>query len=185
MNPFALLAADHARQLELAGHLTGGRGDPPGSPKEQHRLAQQLVMVASGHEAVEEQFFWPVVRDRLEGGAALAGAAVRQEMGARSLLHELHRTSPGDDKFMTLVLTAASHIRDHITYEEGQVWPALQLALDAEDQERLGDRLAAARRTAPTRPHPHAPPGAGLLRTVGPLTGAVDRVLDRITRRGR
>lgn len=185
MNPFDVLSADHSRLLDLSNQLTGGVGDPLGSTKEQRRAAEHLVMEGSKHEAIEEQCFWPLVRDRLDGGGALAVAGIQHEVRARSLLHELNRVQPGGDTFMTLVFTTASHIRDHLTYEESQVWPKLQLALDSEELERLGTQLHQAKRTAPTRPHPHTPPDARLLRTVGPLTGLVDRALDRLTMRGR
>lgn len=184
-NPFEVLSAGHARQLELANELTGGAGDPPRTLRDQHRLAERLVMEASAHEAIEEQCFWPAVRDRLEGGRVLAMAGLQQEVGARRLLHELNRTRPGDDSFMTMVFTAASRIRDHITYEEGQLWPKLQLTLDADELDRLGSDLERAKRSAPTRPHPHVPPDARLLRVVGPWTGRLDRALDLVTGRGK
>lgn len=185
MNVFDVLCRDHERMRQLANRLTGGKGDPPGSPREQHKLAERLVMEGSAHEAIEEQFFWPVVRDRLEGGDALASAGIQQEMGARNLLHELNRMKAGNQHFMTIVFSIASHLRSHATYEEVQIWPKLELALDRADLESIGNAMEAARKLAPTRPHPHTPPVAGLLRTVGPLVGAVDRAVDAMTLRGR
>lgn len=185
MNPFHVLSADHARLLDLTNELTGGAGDPPGRPSEQRRLAERLVREGSRHEAIEEQYFWPLVRDRLKDGQVLAFAGVKQEVGARKLLHELNRTKPGGDTFMTMVFTLASHIRDHVTYEEGQMWPKLQLALAPDELDRLGTQLEKAKRTAPTRPHPHVPPDAQLLRAIGPWAGGMDRALDVVTLRAK
>jgi hypothetical protein len=185
MDPFKLLSEDHQRLLELSNELTGGAGEPGGTEKQRRRTAQQLVIEGSKHEAIEEQFFWPVVRDRLDGGQPLAFAGIQQEMGGRSLLHELNHIRAGNVHFMTIVFTLASTIRDHLTYEENQVWPKLQLALGDEELEIMGTAMAAARRLAPTRPHPHTPPDARLMRAVGPVAGALDRARDVLTGRGR
>jgi hypothetical protein len=45
---------------------------PSGSPTERKRTADRLVIGESQHEAAEEAVFWPLVRDWVEGGAALA-----------------------------------------------------------------------------------------------------------------
>lgn len=185
MSPFEILSEDHERLLDLCNRLTGAKGWPAGSPKERHRVAERLVMEGSAHEAVEEQFLWPVVRDRLEGGPSLATGAVRQEMGARSMLHELNRMRPGNVRFESLVFALASHVRAHLTYEESQIWPKLELALDPEELDRIGSQMQRARPLAPTRPHPHTPPESVVSRTAGPLTAMVDRTLDLLTSRGK
>lgn len=185
MGPFAALADQHQRLLELSNALTGAAGDPSGTPKERRRLAQQLVIEGSKHEAVEEEFVWPLVRDILEGGPSLAFAGIEQETGARKLLHELNRVKPANSHFMTLAFTTASHIRAHITYEESQVWPKLCLEASPDALERMAADVREAMPHAPTRPHPHVPPDAELLRSIAPISGALDRALDLVTGRGR
>ena len=64
---FDELAADHGRILELLDSLTGG-ADAPDKEREQKRLGEQLSIEESKHEALEELFFWPLVRARLEDG---------------------------------------------------------------------------------------------------------------------
>lgn len=181
MNALDVLARDHERLLDLATQLTGGRGEPPASSREQRKVAERLVMEASAHEAIEEQFFWPIVRDRLEGGKALALAGIDQEMRGRSMLHELNRVKAGNETFTTLVFSVASRLRMHATYEESQIWPKVELAVDRSELDRIGAAMEAARKLAPTRPHPHTPPDATLLRVVG----VADRALDALTLRGR
>jgi hypothetical protein len=39
-------------------------------------MVTNLVIAESQHEAIEEQFFWPAVRDALEDGDALADEAI-------------------------------------------------------------------------------------------------------------
>lgn len=181
----ALLAADHERILELSTWLTGGAGDPPPDLRERQHVAEQLVMEVSRHDAAEEQLFWPLVRRRVPGGDDLARAALEQEGGAKRLLHELGHMSPGDEDFRTLCFRVASHLRDQLTYEQNQIWPKLQLHVPNEELEQLGERLELAKRTAPTRPHPHLPADPKLLATVGTAVAFVDRARDAVTRRGR
>lgn len=184
MNAIGVLTAQHQELLELSNALTGAAGDPPATPKERHRTAQRLVMAGSRHEAVEEQWFWPAVRE-LDGGAPLALAGLEQERTLRDLLHELDHMKAGNVHFTTAIFVAASQIRDHVTYEESQILPKLQLAVPEEELERLGRRLEAAWHIAPTRPHPKAPADSRLLKAMGPAVATVDRALDMLTGRGR
>lgn len=182
---FAVLSEDHARILRLAEQLTGGAAAPSGTPSERQRIAKRLVIESSKHEAVEELYFWPVVRKSVEGGADLAGAAIEQETRAKRILHELDHVPAGTDDFRTLAYHVASVVRDHITLEESQVWPKLRLALGDDELQRLGSQMEAAKPAAPTRPHPHTPPDPGVLKTVGAAAAMLDRALDALTGRGR
>lgn len=184
MHALKLLAAEHQRIFELTNSLTGAAGDPDGTPRERRRLGERLVAIGSAHEAIEEQFVWPLLRE-LAGGAVLAEAGIDQETTLKSHLHELQHMKAGNVHFGTAVFSIASRIRDHVTYEESQVWPKLQLALPESLFEDVGRKMAMARRMAPTRPHPKTPPDARLLKAVGPAIGMLDRLVDAATFRPR
>jgi hypothetical protein len=74
--------------------------------------------------------------------------------------------------------------REHIGYEESQVWPQLRTALNAEEAGELGDKIEQGKKTAPTRPHPHTPPSPGVLKGAGPAVAAADRARDAASGRG-
>lgn len=185
MDPFEVLGEDHRRLLELGNELTGGAGEPTGTPGERRRVARRLVVEGSKHEAIEEQHLWPVVRGRLGPGQALADRGLGEERRAKKLLHQLDRMSAGNVHFKTISFMVVSTIRDHVAFEEGQVWPKLRLALNDRELDEIGEKLASARRLAPTRPHPLLPPNDLVLATVGPLAAATDRLRDLVTGRGR
>jgi hypothetical protein len=63
--------------------------------------------------------------------------------------------------------------------------PKLRLRLSDDEVRQAGEALDQARAAAPTRPHPHTPPGPGLRRIVGPTIAAADRARDVLTGRGR
>jgi hypothetical protein len=181
----AFLYEEHEGILDLCNQLTGGAGEPGGTPRERWGTAQRLVIAGSKHEVIEEQFLWPLVRQRVKGGQFLSDAGIEQEAGAKNLLHELNHMQADNSHFMTMVHQVASHLRDHVTYEQNQIFPKLQMLLTAQELAELGDQLVLAKKAAPTRPHPHASPDPRFLKTMGPLVAAMDRALDAVTGRGR
>jgi iron-sulfur cluster repair protein YtfE (RIC family) len=181
---FSVLAADHERILALSNQLTGGSSAPADRPKERKAMADRLVMELSRHEVIEEMLFWPAVRERADDGAQMSAMALSQERTGKRALNELIHVSPGNEEFDTLTHTIAALLREHISYEQNIVWPKLRLRLSDGEASRLGDDLERAKRTAPTRPHPHVPANPGLLKTVGPVAALLDKARNTVIRRG-
>ncbi|WP_433145848.1 hemerythrin domain-containing protein [Actinomadura nitritigenes] len=189
---FTVLANDHAEVKRMLTELEAGSADASeasvqGEEGRRRRAAmvERLIIEESKHEAVEEEYFWPAVRELVEDGDRLADHAVEQEQSAKEALDELMRLEAGDRRFEELLANLITDGRAHIAYEETTVWPALRRVIGDERAERLGERLERAKRLAPTRPHPHTPPKPGVLKTAGPAVAAADRVRDKITGRGR
>jgi hypothetical protein len=179
----AVLADDHHHVLELLDRLAGGA---VGSQDAERRtVAQQLAIAESKHEAIEEQCFWPLVRSQLDNGDELAEQAIEQEEAGKKLIHELDHTPAESPDFEAVLHRLDRAVREHIAFEEGQVWPKLRLSLGEPELAELGRRLESAGRTAPTRPHPRTPSNPRLLGTVGPAVGALDRARDAVTGRGK
>ncbi|HET9078017.1 MAG TPA: hemerythrin domain-containing protein [Acidimicrobiales bacterium] len=178
-----VMQADHDMVWDLLNQLTGGAGSPSGSPKEHRRLARELVAIESAHEAAEELVIWPVVRRVCPDGEDLVFHATGQERQAKRALNELSAIKAGNKDFEECVATVASHARQHITYEQNQIWPRLADHLTAEEADRLGRRWVDARLRGPTRPHPHTPPMPGALASAGYLLARLDRLRDALTGR--
>lgn len=178
-----VMQADHDLVWELLNQLTGGSGSPGASLDEHRRLARRLVALESSHEAAEELVIWPVVRRVCPDGEDLVVRAVGQERQAKRTLNELGAIRPGDKEFEECVATVASHAREHISYEQNQIWPRLADHLGADEADRLTRLWVDARLRGPTRPHPHTPPLPGVLATVGFVAARMDRLRDRLTGR--
>lgn len=172
------LQAEHDRIWDLLDRITGGSGRPTLPTRAQRRTARLLVALQSGHELTEESVLWPVVRRACSDGADLVAEALQQERQLKLALHDLAHLSAGTDEFTQCVNTVASHERTHLTYEQNQIWPRLADALDERQTAELLRAWTAARDLAPTRPHPHLPARAVLLRTVGPVLAVLDRTRD-------
>jgi Hemerythrin HHE cation binding domain len=147
-------------------------------------MTEQLIIEESKHEALEEMYFWPVVRDHLPDGDTLADQATGQEQEAKEVLAKLDKLDPGDAEFETLLATFAAAAQEHIAFEESAVWPGLRTALNTERAAELGTQIADGKKTAPTRPHPHTPPSPGALKAAGPIAAVADRARDAVTGRG-
>jgi hemerythrin-like domain-containing protein len=146
-------------------------------------LVTNLVIAESQHEAIEEQFFWPAVRDVLEDGDALADGAIEQEQEGKKLLQRLEDSKPGEAEYHEALQEFVKVGREHISYEQDVVWPRFEAAVSREHLEKLGERLERAKKIAPTRPHPDTPPNATVLRTMGVGAAIVDHVRDAFTGR--
>lgn len=155
---FEVLGADHSQLQRLLSELDVGSDRATDLPDAEQQiraeLSAELVSEAARHEAVEHQYFWPAVRDRLPAGDELSAHATAQEAGAVDALAKLDRLCPGDPDFENLVAKLTPATVEHIGFEEDHVWPLLRAVLSAADAEQLGEMLIDGKKTAPTRPYP-------------------------------
>jgi hemerythrin-like domain-containing protein len=186
---FEVLRADHAEVEQMLAVLEGTPGHAAGAGRTvlaaRQEVARRLVIDSSRHEAAEEQYFWPAVRERLANGGELADQAIAQEQEAKEALGRLDKLEATDDEFDQVLDAFIPAARRHIEFEETRVWPGLRQVLTAAEAADLGDKLEKARQHGPTRPHPHTPASPQVLKTAGPAVAAVDKLRDTVTGRGR
>ena len=175
---FALLRTDHQEVEGILATLESGGGDHAA-------LAEKLVIEESRHEAAEEMYFWPAVREKVAGGDALAERGIHQESEGKEVLDKLRKCHPTDAEFSQLVAKFAKAGREHIAFEQNEVWPKLEAALTPDERQELGDRYEAAKKAGPTRPHPNTPADPKVLKTAGAAAAVVDKAADAITGRGK
>ncbi len=186
---FDVLAKDHAEVKQMLADLESGATIETGASNaelaQRKKMVEQLVIEESKHEALEEMYFWPAVRDKLPDGDKLAAAAIDQEQEGKEVLDKLDKLDASDGEFEELVTTFIKAGREHITYEETQVWPSLRSALSAQEASEIGTKIEEGKKTAPTRPHPHTPASPGVLKSAGPAAAAADKARDRMSDRGQ
>jgi hemerythrin-like domain-containing protein len=179
------LQQDHDQIWDMINFLTGGPGEPEGTEHERRKMALRLVAVESAHEAAEELVIWPAVRRLVPEGHAMVSEALSEEREAKRLFNEFRHIKPGALEFEECLNAISGTARAHITYEQNQIWPALESALSPAEADELGRAWLRERRRAPTRPHPHTPPAPGVLAGVGRVAALVDRARDLIVLRDR
>ena len=185
---FTVLGQDHQEVKRMLAELEKGPTAATGASEDQlalrKKMTEVLIIEESRHEALEEMYFWPAVRDHIQSGSTLADEAVGQEQAAKQVLANLDKVGSSDAEFERLLGKFVTDAREHIEFEETQVWPLLRTALPAETSAELGKKIAEGKKTAPTRPHPHTPPSPGALKAAGPVAAAADKARDRLTGRG-
>ncbi len=188
MDAITFLRADHERVLAMLEELERSPTAEASAGTRDHearkRLVTELVMAESAHEAVEEQYFWPSVGHWLAEGKKLARRALAQEQAAKTVLQKLDKLPAHDPQFEVLLRRVIADCREHIAYEEREVWPLLSHQLASSALAELGEKMARAKKVAPTRPHPHTPPKPGVLKTAGMGAAMVDKLRDAATGRG-
>jgi hypothetical protein len=185
---FEVLSRDHEEVKQMLSEFekgpTAANGASPDQLALRKQMAETLVIEESKHEAVEEMYFWPAVRDRLPDGGRLADEATGQEQQAKQVLDRLDRTGADDPEFEKLLGQFITAGRKHIAFEEARVWPGLRSALTSTEAEELGEKLEEAKKAAPTRPHPGTPPAPGVLKSIGPVVAVADKARDAVIGRG-
>jgi hypothetical protein len=145
----------------------------------------------------EEMYLYPAVREHVPGGQALADKEIQDHATVEKLHEELEKVSVDQPEFDDLVDRLISEVSAHIADEEEhpaptdpqhhellRAPPALADVCSPGGLDDLGDKIGAARKTAPTCPDlstPDIPPGNKLL---APGAGLVDRARDFVTGRG-
>ncbi|WAL69422.1 hemerythrin domain-containing protein [Amycolatopsis cynarae] len=189
MDAITLLRDDHRQVLEMLDRLESAPTVAGGASEEALRarksLVTRLVIAESRHEAIEEQYFWPMVRESVPGGAELAARAEDQEYAAKQVLDALGKAEPGQSDFDEMAARIVRDGRRHIAFEQDEVWPKVVAAVDSSRLEELGEKMAAAKDRAPTRPHPETPSSARVQKTLGRMAAVADRLRDTITGRGK
>lgn len=186
-NVFDVLSRDHEEVKQALAELESGPTAATGANPDQlaarERLVDQLIAEESKHEVVEEEHFWPKVREKLPDGDRLADQAIEQEQEAKRILDDLLGRKADDPKFEEGVAKFIPLGREHIAFEEERVWPPLRQVLSAAEADDLGAKIERDKAIAPTRPHPNTPPTPGILKTLGRAAGVADRARDVVTGR--
>jgi hemerythrin-like domain-containing protein len=178
VDALTFLREDHKSVLGMLEALDGAPSGTGAQSSGLDTMVTNLIIAESQHEAVEQQFFWPAVRDALDDGDELADAAIEQEQEGKKLLQRLEDGSPGDPDYQQALQEFVKAGREHIMYEQDVVWPRFEAVVSREDLEKLGEKLEAAKKIAATRPHPDTPPNETVQKTMGMGAALVDHVRD-------
>lgn len=153
---FEILLQDHDEVKAMLARLEygpkAGTGASATELEARRHLAEDVIIEESRHEAAEQQYFWPAVRELGPEGDRVADEAMGQEHGAEQALYRLSKLNADDAEFDELLTGFISDARAHIAFEEGHAWPLMRATLAADEAEELGAKIAQAKRAAPTRP---------------------------------
>lgn len=166
------LRHDHDEVREMFGRLDAATGE------QRRELFQQLVGELVRHEVAEEEILRPV--SKRDAGEEIANARIHEESEAEQLLKDMEKLDPASAEFTSKLATLRQEVEAHAAAEETQEFPKVAEKESPERLEQMGRIYEAAKKTAPTRPHPSTPntPAANML--VGPFAAVMDRARDAV-----
>jgi len=134
----ALLRADHDAVLELFEKFRAAKRSD-----QKQKLAEQICTELKIHTAIEEEIFYPEVRDAqpVENTDLRLDEALVEHDGAKKLIAEIEGSDAGDEMFAARMQVLCEQVTHHIKEEYKCIFPAARKA-DI-DLEELGARLRA------------------------------------------
>ncbi|WLQ32054.1 hemerythrin domain-containing protein [Streptomyces castrisilvae] len=180
-NVIAELTTDHREVDELFAEI---EKQPVGDDR-RRKLADQLTIELVRHSVAEEMHLYPAVRRFVDDGDDMADKELSDHAKVEQHLKELEGLPADDPQFDHLVAKLKLEVSEHVRDEEGRLFPLLAAACSPEALDTLGERVRAAKKTAPTRPHPSAPDTPPGNKILGPGAGLVDRARDLLSGRGK
>lgn len=173
-----ILTSDHRDMITLIAQIKTSAGE-----SERRDLADTLIAEVMRHAVAEEMFVYPAIEDHVPQGREEVEHDKKEHDEIVKLMKRLEKAEPSDQAFMDLVNELEAQLTHHASDEESEQFPKLRLHIPGEKLLELGKKVEAAKKLAPTRPHPSAPHSELFHKTVGPGVGMVDRILDKLTHR--
>jgi acetyl esterase/lipase len=167
-----LIADDHAVVERQFQHLEAGRGN-------RRVLVDQISLELALHAFAEETVLYPIWPK--VGMTDEHDDAEHEHQQIKELLVVLGRTEPGQDEFERALTQLMEVVRHHVHDEEDEELPEFRQKAGPERMAELGKEFLAAKRQAPTRPHPHAPSEGLAERIAGLLAKPLDSVRDMLS----
>ncbi len=177
MDAITLLRNDHQAVQQLFKRFEKA-GDT--AYVEKRQIVDQIIEALSVHAAIEEQLFYPVARATVPATEDIALESLEEHHIVKWVLSELVDLDPRNERFDAKVTVLIENVRHHVEEEQNDFFPKVRNGLGRKELADLGEAMAKAKATAPTRPHPRAadtPPG----NLMGTIAGVVDRVGDNIS----
>ena len=134
----SLLTSDHAevkQMFEEYRQLVQDNADDD----RRDELAAEICSALTVHAEIEEDIFYPALRERLEDDLALDQAEVEHAI-ARDLIEQIVAMEPDDALFDARVLVLAEYVEHHVQEEESEIFP--QAEKSGIDLDELGAELA-------------------------------------------
>ncbi len=91
------------------------------------------------HTMLEEEIFYPAVREAIEDEDIMNEAAVEHET-AKTLIEQLENMEPDDPNYFATFTVLGEYVMHHVKEEEGEMFPQAKKAKEL-DLEALGEQM--------------------------------------------
>jgi hemerythrin-like domain-containing protein len=104
------------------------------------KLADQICNALILHTTIEEEIFYPAVREAGKGSQDKVDEAVVEHAAARDLIAQIQEMDPDDDLYDAKVKVLSEQIDHHVQEEEKEMFPMAKKA--GLDLAALGQEMA-------------------------------------------
>jgi hemerythrin superfamily protein len=134
----AMLKADHDKVKKLFKEFE--RLHEEESSDEAEQVAKQICKELTIHATIEEEIFYPEVRDAIDDPDLIDEAEV-EHASAKDLIAQIESMSADDDKYAAKVLVLGEYVNHHIKEEQDEMFPKAKKA--KLDMGALGEQIFA------------------------------------------
>lgn len=173
-----ILTEDHREFLGLVEEIK-----QTVDPEQRRDLTDILISEIVRHAVAEEMYVYPAMRKHLPDGDEAVEHDTGEHKEIERTMKELESVDTAGLRFDELMIELEAALRDHVQDEEDDQFPQLRVRIPHEELVSIGEKVQAAKKVAPTRPHPLAPNNQVFHKLVGPGVGLVDRLRDRLSGR--
>ena len=151
MNAITLLKNDHKTVEDLFKRF---EKLGPRAHKSKQDVVERIIRELSIHAAIEEMIFYPAIR---EASDDMVKESLEEHHIVKWVLSELEKMPADHERFDAKVTVLMENVRHHVEEEESDLFPKVTKMFEKADLDELGDAMAQAKKTVPTRPHPRSP----------------------------
>jgi len=131
----SMLRADHTRVQEMFERFESVR-----DPSRKEKLVQQICSELKLHARLEEEIFYPAVREAIRADDLMDEATVEHQ-SAKDLIRQLETMSAGDALYDAKVTVLGEYIKHHVKEEQNEMFPKVRAS--RLDLKELGERMRA------------------------------------------
>jgi hypothetical protein len=139
MDALQLLEDDHKKAKKLMEDIdsTTERG-----VKTREELFTKLRQELEVHEAIEEEIFYPALKDHPKAKEIVLEAYEEHNV-VDMVMGEIEGVAYDDETWGAKFTVLKENLEHHIEEEEGEMWKQARQVFDGDELEQLGDRMAA------------------------------------------
>lgn len=119
----AILRADHKLVSQLFAEFEKAQ-----SADKKRRLADQICMELTVHAQIEEEIFYPAVKEVLEkeGDDELVPEAQVEHHSLKQLIDDIQGTDTDDELFDARVKVLGEYVKHHVKEEQNEIFPKVR-----------------------------------------------------------
>ena len=135
----AMLRADHDKVKKLFKKFEELHEDEAND--EAAQVADQICNELTVHTKIEEEIFYPAVREAIDEEDLLNEAEV-EHASCKDLIAQIRKMGPDDEMYAAKVIVLGEYINHHVEEEHAEMFPKAKRAKKL-DLQALGERMTA------------------------------------------